>query len=139
MIDNNRLDDIGKLLSGYGVAEFGTATVDVPENAGTVNFSVFRREGQAYDASVYAVPANGTAINGSDFNAAPTGLFASWLDGTSGAFPSSFSIVDDSLTEPTETFTLILSNYSVVGPGAITTLTVHIIDNDGPLFLDGFE
>ncbi|MBK6434831.1 MAG: hypothetical protein IPF83_02500 [Rhodanobacteraceae bacterium] len=139
VIDNNRLDDIGKLLSGYGVAEFGTATVDVPENAGTVNFSVFRREGQAYDASVYAVPANGTAINGSDFNAAPTGLFASWLDGTSGAFPSSFSIVDDSLTEPTETFTLILSNYSVVGPGAITTLTVHIIDNDGPLFLDGFE
>jgi hypothetical protein len=135
----NRRFDVGKLLSGYGVAEFDVASVDVPEGVGTFDFDVFRRDGQAFDASVFAVPANGSATNGSDFNVAPAGLFAVWLDGVSGPSSNSIGIVDDNVAEPTETFTLTLDDYSLVAPGAITTLTVNIIDNDGPLFADGFE
>ncbi|MBL0040590.1 MAG: hypothetical protein KA505_08765 [Xanthomonadales bacterium] len=139
VFDNNRRFDVGKLLSGYGVAEFDVASVDVPEGVGTFDFDVFRRDGQAFDASVFAVPANGSATNGSDFNVAPAGLFAVWLDGVSGPSSNSIGIVDDNVAEPTETFTLTLDDYSLVAPGAITTLTVNIIDNDGPLFADGFE
>ena len=139
LTDNNRRNDIGELLSGYGYAEFATATIDVDESAGSVNVEVFRRFGQAFDADVHAVPVNGSAVNGSDFNVVPTGLLYLWQDGVSGGASASFSVTDDSSIEPTEQFTLTLANYSVVQPGMITMLTVNIIDNDGSLFADGFE
>ncbi len=139
VLDNNRRNDVGRVLSGFGVAEFASASIDVAEGAGSLSLNVFRRNGQAFDASVYAVPANGTAINGSDFNALPTGLFAVWLDGTAGPSASTINILDDNIAEPTESFSFTLQDYDVVGPGAITTLTVNIIDDDGPLFADGFE
>lgn len=139
--DNNRRDDIGLLQSGYGVAEFPAATVNVGEAAGTLDFEVLRRFGQAFDASVYAVAVNGTAVGGSDFNAPVGGVFAAWLDGTAGASPGSIQIIDDGTPEPTQSFTLTLQDYSVVTPGAITALTVNIIDDDGSdlIFTDGFD
>lgn len=139
VFDNNRRFDAGRLLSGYGVAEFGTSSVAVQEGAGTLTVQVIRRNGQAFDADVLAVPVNGSATNGSDFIAIPGGQVASWPDGTSGPVPVTIDIVDDAIIEPAESFTITLQNYSVVGPGAITTLTVNIIDNDSPLFANGFE
>lgn len=139
LTDNNRRKDIGELQSGYGFAEFATATIDVDESAGSVNIEVFRRFGQAFDADVRAVPANGSAVNGSDFNASPTGLLYLWQDGMSGMASATLAITDDATTEPTEQFTLSLADYGLIQPGAITTLTVNIIDNDDVLFADGFE
>jgi len=137
--DNNRRKDIGELQSGYGFAEFATATMNIDEAAGNVNIEVFRRFGQAFDADVHAVPTNGSAMNGSDFSAPLDGLFHAWLDGTAGSSAATLTITDDTSVEPTEQFTLTLAGYSLIQPGAITTLTVNIIDNDGPLFADGFE
>lgn len=139
LTDNNGGLDIGELQSGYGFAEFATATIDVDESAGSVNIEVFRRFGQAFDADVLAVPANGSAVNGSDFNASPTGLLYLWQDGMSGMASATLTITDDATTEPTEQFTLSLADYGLIQPGAITTLTVNIIDNDDVLFADGFE
>ena len=139
LTDNNRRMDIGELQSGYGFAEFATATVDVDESAGSVNIEVFRRFGQAFDADVRAVPANGSAVNGSDFTALADGLLYLWQDGVSGMASATLTITDDTSIEPNEQFTLALGGYSVVQPGRITTLTVNIIDNDGPLFANGFE
>ena len=75
----------------------------------------------------------------SDFSAPLDGLFHAWLDGTAGSSAATLTITDDTAVEPTEQFTLTLAGYSLIQPGAITMLTVNIIDNDGPLFADSFE
>lgn len=137
--DNNRRVDIGQVLSGYGVMAFLTATLDVPESAGTVNIAVERSNGQAFDAAVEALASNGTAIAGSDFSLPAATLLYVWLDSEAGTHTSPLTIIDDTAAEGVETFTLTLANPGTASLGSITSLTVRIIDNDGPLFANGFE
>lgn len=139
--DNNRQHDVAELYSGFGYATFNAGTIDVAENAGNVAFEVIRQHGQAYATGVRVYGQNGSASNGNDFSVAASGLLASWGNGVDGALAFNVPILDDALAEGNESFTLVLGNYGTILPGAITTLTVNILDNESSdvIFANGFQ
>ena len=126
------------MASGFGYAAFPSASVDVPESAGTVQITVVRSHGAAFDADLNVDATAGSAQSGTDFTFA-NGAFYVWLDGESGPRTSPLQIIDDTTAEATESLTLTLSNPSNISLRAPTVLTINIIDNDGPLFANGFE
>lgn len=117
--------------------------VTSPDNAGTlqlaatsydaaegtiVNVRVTRTGGNEGIVSVDYATADGDAVGGSDYTASSGTL--TWADGLSGNKTISITITDDDQAEPSENFTVTLSNVSVATLGASTSAVVHIIDND---------
>jgi hypothetical protein len=120
---------------GPGVVQFGAPTVTVNENGGAAVLTVSRTQGSEFAGTVtveYAV-STGTAADGVDFTgAAGTVTFGPGV--TSQTI--SLALVDDSLDETNETFTLILRNPTAgaaLGNQASTVLT--ILDNERSLVL----
>jgi hypothetical protein len=83
--------------------------------------------------SVTLTPIAGTASAGIDFVADP--VTVSWADGESGLQTVVIPIVDDAVTEASESFTLELSNPTggaVIGPRAGTTVGIQASDQPVP-------
>lgn len=139
--DNNRNFDVAELYSGFGYVEFANSSIDVAEGAGNLEFVVLRRNGQAFAVSARVLGQSGSAINGNDFSIVSGGILANWGNGDDGPLVRGVTILDDALVEGAESFELILGDFNLVSPGAITTLTVNIIDDDVDVlvFSDGFE
>jgi len=136
--DHNGIDDLFEVASGKGYAAFGAATLEVPEGAGTIQIGVTRSHGVGSFADISGDIASGSAVAGSDFIAAPN-LFFAWSDGQGGTQNASIQIVDDTLAESSETFTITLSEPAEILIGSPAVLTITILDNDGALFANGFE
>jgi hypothetical protein len=120
---------------GPGVVQFGAPTVTVTENGEAAVLTVSRTQGSEFQGSVtveYAV-GTGTATDGLDFTrAAGTVTFGPGQTSQSIAI----ALVDDSLDETNETFTLVLRNPTAgaaLGDQVSTTLT--ILDNERSLVL----
>jgi len=93
--------------SPYGQLGFPTLTGRASEG-GLANVDVIRDYYSTGTVTVTLTPVAGTATAGSDFASSPVTL--SWADGESGSKTATFAIVDDTLQEDSESFTIELSN-----------------------------
>jgi MYXO-CTERM domain-containing protein len=108
--------------------QWSAATDTVAEAGGTITLTATRLGGSVGAVSVNYATMPGTA-SGTDFTPA-TGTF-NWADGDTAAKTVVITIGDDSLTESSEMFTVVLSN--VTGGAALgtnSTITVTITDDD---------
>jgi uncharacterized delta-60 repeat protein len=119
--DGAPFGQLGFTADAYGAREFGSATVDVARD--------FYSSGSV---SVTVTPIAGTATAGSDFIANPVTL--TWSDGESGWKSAAFAIVDDAEDEPSESFTIELSNATggaLLGPRSTAVVTIARSDAPG--------
>ncbi len=110
-----------------GTLQFTATSYDATEGT-VVNIFVARSGGRNGIVTVDYATADGVAVGGSDYTAASGTL--TWPDGLSGNQTISITITDDDTAEPSESFTVTLSNVSVATLGANSSATVNIIDND---------
>ena len=116
--------------SSPGTVQFLVTSVDADEGT-IVNLRVARSGGSNGAASVQFATVDGTAVGGADFTAVSGTLF--WPHGFLGNRTISIPITDDNEIEPTEWFTVVLSNATGATLGAVSTATVNIFDNDSAL------
>jgi uncharacterized delta-60 repeat protein len=104
------------------------------EATGSVTVRVVREGGGVGGVSVDCVTIPGSATPGGDYAAITNTV--TWLDGETGPKDAVFPLLDDTLVEPNETFTVALV-HPVGGPvvGPRTNATVKIIDDDSPAVL----
>ena len=118
----------GRIMPGLpGTLQLTATSYDAIEGT-VVNIRVTRSGGSNGIASVDYATSDGDAVGGSDYTAASGTL--TWPDGLSGNQTISIAITDDDTVEPSESFTVTLSNVSVATLGANSSATVNIIDND---------
>jgi Tol biopolymer transport system component len=137
-ITNNRADDFGPpawqplssppQLPAPAVLQFGTASYDVNENAGSVQITVTRSGNTTEATTVHYETVDGTALQKSDY----TSAFGS-LSFAAGETSKSFSILltDDAFVENPET--IVLSMFDLTGNailGGSGQAVVSIADND---------
>jgi hypothetical protein len=113
-----------------GTLQFTTAAQTVGEAAGTIAVVVARSGGSSGAASVQYATAPGSASAGSDYTAASGTL--NWASGDATSRTITVPIVNDSVQEITETFSIALSSASGATLGAPTTVSVTISDDDVP-------
>ena len=114
-----------------GTIQLGATVYDGAEGT-AVNIFVTRSGGSSGSASVDYEITDGTAVRGSDYSissGAPTGTIT-FADQASGNRTISVAITDDNATEGPESFSITLSNVSGARPGANSSATINIIDND---------
>ncbi|MFO0953440.1 MAG: Calx-beta domain-containing protein [Isosphaeraceae bacterium] len=112
-----------------GTLQFSASTASVNESAGTVVLTVTRLNGSGGAVSVQFATANGTAVAPGDF--AATAGTLSWAAGETGSKTITVPIVNDTLVEGNETFTVALS--SPAGGATLGTpasVVVTIVDDD---------
>ncbi|WP_254508378.1 Calx-beta domain-containing protein [Anatilimnocola floriformis] len=125
-------DDAQPLPGSVSIAQ---PTYTVSETGGNLVVSVTRSGGTSGAVSVSYATANGTAIAGQDYTATSGTL--SWADGETGAKTFSIPLINDTLFENNETFTIGLSNPTgglTLGANATSTVTVT---SDDPQPLPG--
>ena len=110
-----------------GQFDFQDSQLTVAEAAGGVMVTVDRNYYSSGAASVTLTPVAGTATN-ADFTATP--ITVSWADGDAQPKTVTIPITMDNIAEPTESFTVTLSNATngaLIGPHSV--LTVSITDS----------
>jgi hypothetical protein len=113
-----------------GVISLTVSNVTVDETDGTVTFTVTRSNGLGGAVEVSYETASGTATAGEDFEAL-SGLLT-WLNGEGGSKTLTVTLIDDTLVEDDETFTLTLSNPSGGATLGTATVTVTVQSEDIP-------
>jgi uncharacterized delta-60 repeat protein len=119
---------LGGADSGPGVLEFSAGEYTITESGTNVAVQVIRSGGSTGALSVNVVSVDGTATGGLDFDAVNTTLF--FNDGQTAA-SLLIPVRNDGVVEPSEAFTLLLTNLSgegVLGPQ--TTAIVTIMNDD---------
>jgi len=128
-VANGRID-MGAVELNPGTIQLSVSAVTVNEGAGTVTITV-TRSGPDGAVSVAYATADGTAMAPADYLSAAGTL--NWADGDTAPKTFTVTIVDDASVEPSEAFSVVLSNPTggaVLGPNS--TETVTILDNDAP-------
>jgi hypothetical protein len=110
-----------------GTLQLAGTSFDAIEGT-VVNIRVARSGGSSGVARVDYATADGTGAAGSDYTVANGTL--TWSNNVSGNKTISIPITDDNTAEPSESFTVTLSNVSGATLGANSSATVNIIDND---------
>jgi len=111
-----------------GMLEVAAVTATVDESAGTLNVQVNRVGGSGGAASVQYTTNPGTALAGTDYTTT-TGTL-NWADGDAAPKTIIIPIIDDTMPELAEMFTVTLSNATGAILGANTTTAVTITDTD---------
>jgi uncharacterized repeat protein (TIGR02543 family) len=126
----NAVPDIGADEVNFaGTLQFTSATSGVNENAGSAVVTVTRVGGADGSVGVLYNRADGTAVSPGDYTA-PSGNFI-WPDGDTTNRTITATIVDDTVYEYSEDFSLVLSAPSGGATlGTPSTTTVTITDND---------
>ena len=119
------------IVDNDSTIQFDAAGASVNESAGTVTLNVTRIGNTAGAASVKYATATGTALAAGDF--ATTSGTLNWGAGDSGAKTITVPIVNDTLVEAAETFSVTLSVPTGATLGATSKSTVTIVDNDSAL------
>jgi hypothetical protein len=108
---------------------FTAANLTVAEDAGTINLSVTRANGDVGVATVTVTTQDGSASAGSDYTAANTMI--TWDDGEDGMKTVPIGILNDSTQEGAETFTVSLTGAIGASIGSPASATITINANDG--------
>ena len=118
---------IGTIVDNDAPPSLSINDVTVNEGAGTATFTVSLSTASGLAVSVDYATANGTALDGSDYNRA-----SGTLNFAAGETTKTFTvpILDDAIDEQNETFTATLSNPSATATIADATGTATITDND---------
>jgi uncharacterized delta-60 repeat protein len=114
-----------------GQLRFAVSTRSVSEGAATVQVDVERFGGSLGAVSVHYATADGAALAGSDYTTTAGTL--NWADGDKTTHSFSIPIVNDTIYETDESFTVILSNPgggAVLGTPSVETVT--ITNDDAP-------
>lgn len=119
------------ILDKSNTVQFNPATLSASEAAGAAVLTVSRSGSTAGTVSVNYATANGTALTGSDYLASSGTL--TWNDGDGADKTISVPVINDSLTEAAETFTVTLSNPVGALLGTAKTATVTIADGDSAI------
>ena len=110
-----------------GTVQFSAATYSVGEGAGQLTVTVTRTGDTAGTSTVHYATSNGTATAGSDYtNTSGDLTFGPTVTSRTFTVP----IIDDSLVEGNETFTVKLTVPTGATLGSPSTATVTIADND---------
>jgi uncharacterized delta-60 repeat protein len=128
----NTVVQIGADGAPFGQLRFASGSYGHAEN-GSVTVDVAREFYSSGPVSVTLTPIAGTATAGSDFIADPVTL--TWADGESGSKSAAFAIVDDTEEEPSESFTIELSNPTggaVLGVRSTTVVSIARSDQPPP-------
>lgn len=116
--------DSRPIVQPTGSLQFSLVTYSVNENAGTATITVNRVNGSTGDVSVHYEAADGTASAGADYGATYGTL--EFLSGqTTGTF--TVPIIDDTLGDGSESFTVALSNPkrgATLSSPSTTTVTI---------------
>jgi hypothetical protein len=102
----------------------------VAENGGSVRIYVSRTGGSFGAAGVNYATADGTATAGSDYTTTSGSL--DWANGDTADKYFDVPVIDDSIYEGDETFTIVLSGASGAALGSPSETTVTITDNESP-------
>ena len=123
-------DSIAPPITPGGTVGFASSVVRVNEDDGTAELTVLRSGGSQGAVSVGVAVADGTAIAGSDFLAAPEPTTVTFADGELAAAIVTIPLLDDQLQEDLESFTVTLSD--PIGGATLGTsvATVEIVDQD---------
>jgi hypothetical protein len=124
---NGRID-MGAVELNAGTIQFSTNAAVVGEGAGSITITVTRSGPDGAVSASYATM-DGTATSPADYLSA--GGTLNWADGDTTPRTFQVTIVDDAVPEPSEAFTVNLSNPTggaTLGPNAVETVT--ILDND---------
>jgi len=110
-----------------GTIQWSAATATVAENTSTVRLRATRTGGDAGALSIAYASADGTAEAGDDYTSVAGTL--RWEDGDAAPKTVDVTILSDQLTEPTETFDVVLSNARpTIALGTPATIRVSIND-----------
>lgn len=111
-----------------GTVQFSPASYSVAENGGSVTVNVTRSGGSSGAATVAYSTVNGTATAGSDYTSTSGTL--SWAAGETATRTIRIPIVNDSVAEATEAFSVRLSAATGASIGSTSAATVTITDDD---------
>lgn len=129
---NARLDmGADEYVSDPDQVQFSASTASVGEGGGSVELLVTRFGSRAGAASVNYSTSNGSATAGSDFSASSGTL--NWADWDGSSRTITIPVIDDTVGEASETFSVNLSGSVGTVLGIPTSLAVTITDNDGGL------
>jgi len=121
-----------------GEFDMSECTADISELVAQIQLSVERRNGSNGAVSVHYATADGSAKKGSDY-VAKTGTL-NWASGDFTPQTISVSLINNPAVEPTEQFSVVLSQPTGgAAIGGSTTTTVVILDNPDYVFRDSFE
>lgn len=109
-----------------GTLQFTAADFAAAENDGSVNVTVSRVGGTSGAVSVAFANVNDTAIAGSDYSV--TGGTLQWGDGDGADKEITITLLDDSMVEGDEAFTINLANPVGAPLGTPTSATITISD-----------
>ncbi|MGE5390160.1 MAG: InlB B-repeat-containing protein [Deltaproteobacteria bacterium] len=134
--DNDNLQDDIEMLnfrteySSGGSLAFETSSVIVAENVstGSIVLTVTRKGGNSGAASVYYATADSSAYSGSDY--ALTNGILTWASGEAASKMITIPIINDSLIENAEAFTVTLSNASGATLGSPSYVMITINSED---------
>ena len=129
------------IIDGAGRLQFAVAGYSIAEDgSGSVVLSVTRSGGSNGDVTVDYATTDGTALAGSDYTATSGTL--TWLSGDTTSQTITVPITNDAIVEPSETFTVDLTNPTLNSAADVTVLgtqtssTVTIIDSVGSVQFD---
>ena len=112
-----------------GSVQFKSVSYRLTETGGSVRIEVSRTGGSYGAASINYATANGTASAGSDYTSVVGTI--NWLNGETADQFFDVPILDDSVVEGPETFTVSLNGAVGASLGSPDVTTVTIADNDG--------
>lgn len=114
-----------------GVLQFESDAISVDENAGMVSVTVTRANGSAGAVGATLITAPGTALDNEDFT--PVSTLVSFADGDAVLKTFDIPLIDDTVPESAETFTVTLSSATggaALGATLVTTITIQNDDLD---------
>ncbi|MCG6538005.1 MAG: S8 family serine peptidase, partial [Syntrophales bacterium LBB04] len=123
--------NLGRAVSALPATsiQLSTSGYTVAESGGTVTITATRTGGSAGAVSISYATSNGTAVAGSDYTSTSGTL--SWADGDTANKTFTVPIINDTLDEINETFTVTLSSPTGGATlGAPSSATVTITDDD---------
>jgi len=114
-------------VSSSGVVRFSGAAYTSAENAGSVTITVIRSDGSYGDISVDYFTTDGTATAGQDYAETTGTLF---MSDQQNSATLEIQILNDESSEPSETFSIGLTNPGNTSIGSIAESVVTIQDDD---------
>ena len=123
-LSGNRALVANFVASTSGVIKFAIANSSVSEAAGTVTLQVIRIGGSSGAASVKYITASKTAVSGQDYFEKSGAL--TWIAGSAATKTIVITIVNDSITEPSEFFKVKLfgATGALLGAPNVATVTI---------------